>query len=149
MALPDFQRNFVWDPRETEELIESVCQNFPAGSLLRIKNSHGFFFTPREVQAAPKLDGHEPSYLILDGQQRLTSLYQAFYGVGSHRYFISLEGTVGTLDLEDRVFYERQNRAANRFGRIEQQAATPTFPFALLFIEDNRTNDVGDATPEN
>jgi hypothetical protein len=37
VALPDFQRDFVWDPRETEELIESLCQNYPAGSLLRIK----------------------------------------------------------------------------------------------------------------
>jgi len=47
LALPDFQRDFVWDPRATEELIESICQNFPAGSLLRIKNSAGFFFAPR------------------------------------------------------------------------------------------------------
>ena len=52
VALPDFQRDFVWDPRATEELIESICQNFPAGSLLRIKNSAGFFFAPREVEGA-------------------------------------------------------------------------------------------------
>lgn len=75
VALPDFQRDFVWDPGATEELIESLCQNFPAGSLLRIKNGAGFQFAPREFQGAPALNGHAPSYLILDGQQRLTSLY--------------------------------------------------------------------------
>jgi len=35
-ALPDFQRDFVWEPKATEELIESICRNLPAGSLLQI-----------------------------------------------------------------------------------------------------------------
>ncbi len=110
LALPDFQRDFVWDPRATEELIESICQNFPAGSLLRIKNSSSFFFTPREFAGAPLLDGHQPSYLVLDGQQRLTSLYQAFYGAGAHRYYITLQGLMDDQDLEDCVFYDRKDR---------------------------------------
>lgn len=133
IALPDFQRDFVWDPRATEELNESICQNFPAGSLLRNKNSAGFFFSPREVEGAPALNGHTPSYLVLDGQQRLTSLYQAFYGTGSHRFFIHLGGLLAGMDLEDCVFYERQKRAQKRYGSVEQQAETLTFPFALLF----------------
>ncbi len=133
VALPDFQRDFVWDPRATEELIESICQNFPAGSLLRIKNSKGIFFAPREVAGAPALDGHQPSYLVLDGQQRLTSLYQAFYGTGAHKYFIHLGGLIDGMDLEDCVFYERASRAKRRYGSLKQQAETLTFPFALLF----------------
>lgn len=133
VALPDFQRDFVWDPRATEELIESICQNFPAGSLLRIKNSVGAFFAPREVAEAPPLNGHMPSYLVLDGQQRLTSLYQAFYGVGSHRYFIHLGSLLEGQDLEDCVFYERHKRAQRKYGKVEQQAESLTFPFALLF----------------
>jgi uncharacterized protein with ParB-like and HNH nuclease domain len=90
MALPGFQRDFVWEPSATEELIESICQHFPAGSLLRIKNSSSAFFAPREFAGAPSLNNHKPSYLILNGQQRMTSLYQAFYGVGTHRYFIEI-----------------------------------------------------------
>lgn len=133
IALPDFQRDFVWDPRATEELIESICQNFPAGSLLRIKNSDGFFFVPREVSEAPPLDGHAPSYLVLDGQQRLTSLYQALHGVGAHRFFIHLGGILEGMDLEDCVFYERKKRAERRYAKIEQQSESLTFPFALLF----------------
>ena len=135
VALPDFQRDFVWDPQATEELIESICQNFPAGSLLRIKNSKGIFFAPREVAGAPALDGNRPSYLILDGQQRLTSLYQAFYGKGTHKYFIHLGGLIEDMDLEDCVFYERASRAERRYGKITKQAETLTFPFAFLFGE--------------
>jgi hypothetical protein len=133
VALPDFQRDFVWDPRATEELIESICQNFPAGSLLRIKNSVGFYFAPREFAGAPGLNGHQPTYLILDGQQRLTSMYQAFYGTGSHRYFVDLGKLLGGSDLEDAVFFERKRDAEKRFGTLEQQASGLVFPFASLF----------------
>ena len=123
LALPDFQRDFVWDPRDTEELIESICQKFPAGSLLRIKKLIGILLPPRQFAGAPPLDGHEPSYLILDGQQRLTSLYQALYGKGSHRFFITLGGLLDGQDLEDCVFHKRENREeavrdAGATGRI-------------------------------
>jgi hypothetical protein len=133
VALPDFQRDFVWDPRATDELLESICQNYPAGSLLRIKNSSGALFSPRAVAGAPSLDSHKPSYLMLDGQQRLTSLYQAFFGVGSHRYFIHLGGLIEGQDLEDCVFYERQKDAERKYGSIEKQAESLTFPFSQLF----------------
>lgn len=104
MALPDFQRDFVWDPRSTDELIESIARNFPAGSLLRIKNTEGFLFAPREFAGAPRLNGRAPSYLVLDGQQRLTSLYHAFYGAGDYRFFFDMRPVTDALDLEDRVF---------------------------------------------
>jgi len=133
VALPDFQRDFVWDPSATEELIESLCQNFPAGSLLRIKNSAGFYFKPREFAGAPPLDGHEPSYLILDGQQRLTSLYQALYGVGEHRYYMDLHGLQEGQDLEDCVFYLRKREGKKRYGTIEQQAQALVFPLNILW----------------
>src|SRR5207247_7570908 len=108
MALPDFQRDFVWDPFATDELIESVISNFPAGSLLRIKNGHQLLFQPRAIEGAPALSkGTTPSYLILDGQQRLTSLYQAFYGVGEHRYYLDLVALEAGKDLEDCAFVLR------------------------------------------
>ncbi len=134
VALPDFQRDFVWDPRATEELIESILQNYPAGSLLRIKNKNGFFFVPREVAGAPTLDANNsPSYLVLDGQQRLTSLYQALYGTGNHRYFIDLRKLLEGGDLDDCVFYLRKLRAERRFGKIERQAKDLVFPLATVF----------------
>lgn len=133
VALPDFQRDFVWDPRATEELIESITQNYPAGSLLRIKNSSTFFFAPREVSGAPALNGQVPAYLVLDGQQRLTSLYQAFYGKGSHRYFLNLQSLLDGNDLEDSVFHLRESVAIRRYGRIDQQAKALVLPMSVVF----------------
>jgi hypothetical protein len=148
MALPDFQRDFVWDPSATEELIESICQNYPAGSLLRIKNSNHAFFAPREIAGAPELTGHKPSYLILDGQQRLTSLYQAFYGVGTHRYFINIEGVIKGYDLEDCVWQDRAKIADKHFGTLQQQSQNLTFPFSRLFGEDEGFEEWLDAVLE-
>jgi len=37
---------------------------------------------------------------VLDGQQRLTSLYQAFYGVGEHRYYLDLNLLLRMLILK-------------------------------------------------
>src|SRR5690242_2802946 len=117
MALPDFQRDFVWDPSATDELIESIISNFPAGSLLRIKNGTQLMFQPRAVEGAPVLGkDSKPAYLILDGQQRLTSLYQAFYGAGEHRYYMDLNGLEQGKDLEDCVFYLRAEDGQVEFG---------------------------------
>ncbi len=136
MALPDFQRDFVWDPFATEELIESIINNFPAGSLLRIKNGTQLLFQPRAVQGAPPLiKDAKPSYLILDGQQRLTSLYQAFYGVGEQKYYIDLSGLEKGKDLEDCVFYMRTDDGDAEFGTIAQQAEKLVFPLGNVFSD--------------
>ena len=73
LVLPDFQRDFVWDPSATEELIESIMRKYPAGSLLFLKHD-GSGFQVREFEGATKLRSTVgASYLVLDGQQRMTS----------------------------------------------------------------------------
>jgi uncharacterized protein with ParB-like and HNH nuclease domain len=122
MALPDFQRDFVWDPYATDELIESIISNYPAGTLLRIKNGQELLFQPRAFAGATDLNGVKPAYLVLDGQQRLTSLYQAFYGKGEHRYYLDLAALESGKDLEDAAFYLRTQDGEKKYGTIEQQA---------------------------
>jgi hypothetical protein len=134
MALPDFQRDFVWDPLATDELIESLISNYPAGSLLRIKNGQQLLFQPRAFEGAPELDDeNKPVYLILDGQQRLTSLYQAFYGVGEHRFYLNLDDLEKGKDLEDCAFYMRTKDGEKLYGTTEQQAVALVFPMARMF----------------
>src|SRR6266576_1490194 len=105
-VLPDFQRDFVWEPNATQELIVSIANNYPAGSLLRVRDKK-HVFAAREFEGAPELDGHIHTFLVLDGQQRLTSLYQAFYGVGEHQYFLDVAGLTEGADFEEAIFHER------------------------------------------
>lgn len=131
-ALPDFQRDFVWDPNATQELIVSIAAGYPAGSLLRIRNTRNLFAC-REIQGAPTLDRHHTTYLVLDGQQRLTSLYQAFYGVGEHRYYLHLRQLSQGATFEDCLFHLRANRKqAVELEEFATQARELILPLSVL-----------------
>lgn len=105
-VLPDFQRDFVWEPGATQELIVSIANNYPAGSILRVRDAKRVF-AAREFEGAPVLAGAKHTFLVLDGQQRLTSLYQAFYGVGEHRYYLDLAKLADGGDFEEAIFHDR------------------------------------------
>ena len=70
LALPQFQRGFVWKRWQVRNLMESLYQDFPVGSMLVWQTKA----RQHELKGTGKLSlgGHE---LLLDGQQRLTSLY--------------------------------------------------------------------------
>jgi hypothetical protein len=90
LAIPDFQRDFVWDIKATQELLRSVMSRFPIGTLLFwAQGPETDGFAAREIEGAPKLpENIQPSTLILDGQQRLTALYRVLTGKGEHRWFV-------------------------------------------------------------
>jgi hypothetical protein len=132
MVLPNFQRDFVWEPGATQELIVSIANNYPAGSLLRVRDAKRVF-AAREFEGAPSLDGQKHTFLVLDGQQRLTSLYQAFYGVGEHRYYLDLKKLMDGSDFEEAIFHVR---SATKWSRahesFELQAKEMTLPLSVL-----------------
>jgi hypothetical protein len=129
LALPDFQRSFVWDPNATRELLGSIIASYPAGSLLLLKGG-AQVFRPRAVEEAPAILG-EPPYLVLDGQQRLTSLYQAFSGQGAHRFFLNIQDLLDGLDLDEAVEVHHSSKAV-RWSTIEGQAADLMLPMSQL-----------------
>lgn len=131
-VLPDFQRDFVWEPGATQELIVSIANNYPAGSILRVRDTKRVF-AAREFEGAPDLAGAQHTFLVLDGQQRLTSLYQAFYGAGDHRYFLDLRKLVEGADFEEAIFHVR---AATKWARAREdfamQARELLLPLSVL-----------------
>jgi hypothetical protein len=132
MVLPDFQRDFVWEPGETQELIVSIANNYPAGSLLRVRDAKRVF-AAREFEGSPSLAGKNHTFLVLDGQQRLTSLYQAFYGVGEHRYYLNLNELLNGADFEEAIFHVRANtKWAKAREDFQLQAKELTMPLSLL-----------------
>ena len=75
--LPGFQRRWVWDDERIRGLIASISQAFPVGALMALEKGGEVDFKPRPVQGAPEnAERRKPSSLLLDGQQRMTSLYQ-------------------------------------------------------------------------
>ncbi|MEA2915969.1 MAG: hypothetical protein QOJ15_8050 [Bradyrhizobium sp.] len=77
LQLPDFQRSWVWDEDRIRSLIASVSKAFPIGALMTLETGGQVDFKPRSVEGAPAHSGQTtPTALLLDGQQRMTSLYQ-------------------------------------------------------------------------
>jgi uncharacterized protein with ParB-like and HNH nuclease domain len=77
LQLPDFQRSWVWDEDRIKSLIASVSRAFPVGALMSLDTGGPVNFKPRPVEGAPKnARDTPPQSLLLDGQQRMTSLYQ-------------------------------------------------------------------------
>lgn len=76
LQLPDFQRGWVWDQDRIIDLIASISEGFPIGALMTLDASGEVTFAVRPVEGANPSDPKLEAYL-LDGQQRMTSLYQA------------------------------------------------------------------------
>jgi uncharacterized protein with ParB-like and HNH nuclease domain len=77
LQLPDFQRSWVWDEDRIKSLIASVSRAFPIGALMALETGGPVEFKPRPVEGAPpEAKAVLPQSLLLDGQQRMTSLYQ-------------------------------------------------------------------------
>lgn len=77
--LPDFQRGWVWDDNRIKALIASITSNFPVGAAMFLEyGNENIRFKYRPIEGAAVGDV-APAELILDGQQRLTSIYSALY----------------------------------------------------------------------
>ena len=109
LCLPNFQRDFVWSKDAIADLIRSILRGYFLGSLLLLDcDPKSPPFAPIALRGAkPKTVDLRPTQLVLDGQQRLTSLLYAMHAPdlglkGSRRprrFFLDLE--LLTNDLED------------------------------------------------
>ncbi|KAB8033127.1 DUF262 domain-containing protein [Fluviispira multicolorata] len=107
--IPQFQRNFVWKEIDTRKLIDSIARNYPIGSqlILEVDKESQFdsrsldFYTKKDennneylednidLQNQGKVSG---SYLVLDGQQRLTSIARVFNDANEKKvYYFDLK----------------------------------------------------------
>lgn len=84
IQLPDFQRGYKWEDERIRQLLVTVLRRHPMGAVMLLKAGNtNVRFKPRVIEGVELLPGKEPKFLLLDGQQRLTSLTQAFSGDGA------------------------------------------------------------------
>jgi len=115
VMLPDFQRNFVWARHDIEELIKSLLEDVFIGTFLILEtNPSNTPFKTIFVQGAEQVNQNiqvNPHILILDGQQRLTSLFYTIYSPDiplkntetPYAFFIDLN-KLATNNLDEAVF---------------------------------------------
>jgi Protein of unknown function DUF262 len=78
IQLPDFQRGWVWDDGHIRSLLVSIARSFPIGAVMLLETGGEAKFQVRPVEGVelPRNGEALAEQLILDGQQRLTSLTQ-------------------------------------------------------------------------
>jgi len=133
IQLPDFQRGWVWDDDRIKGVIASVAKSFPIGAVMLLETGNeNIRFKTKPVEGVLGLNGTKPEMLILDGQQRITSLYQAIMtkrvvntrdsrGCEIKRwYYIDMVKALDTdSDLEEAIFSINENKiiTENNIGR--------------------------------
>lgn len=78
LQLPDFQRGWVWDDAHIVSLLASISLSFPIGAVMTLQTGNPTVrFRPRLLEGVSLPHPREPDLLLLDGQQRTTSLFLA------------------------------------------------------------------------
>ncbi len=162
IQLPDFQRSWVWDEDRIKSLIASISQAFPVGALmtLEMKSGAADTFARRPVQGAPpEAAGQAPEQLLLDGQQRMTSLYQTCMRrqvvetitprlklVKRWFYFDIQAALQPDVDREDAIIGVTEDRIIKSdFDRkVELDLSTPELEYEQLMFPLNRAFDQTD-----
>ena len=111
LVLPEFQRDFVWEEGKTYELFDSLVRDIFIGSIIygipsfeitvreldgRPRKGKGSrarlktrSFSKSEIEARVQVSGFR---LVLDGQQRITSIYRALKGIDPVWFTMKAEG---------------------------------------------------------
>lgn len=129
--LPDFQRGWVWDDNRIKALIASITNGYPVGAAMFLEyGNENIRFKYRVIEGSPS-HGVVPDELILDGQQRLTSIYTSLFsddavntrtekGQAIKRYYyIDMAKAVDSnIDRVDSILSVPENRkVTSDFGR--------------------------------
>lgn len=124
IQLPDFQRGWVWDDDRIKGIIASVAKSFPIGAVMLLETGNETIrFKTKPIEGAPDANGKVPEMLILDGQQRLTALYQAIitnrvvttqnakkYQIKRWYYIDMVKAMDSGSDLEEAIFSINENK---------------------------------------
>ena len=156
IQLPDFQRGYKWEDERIRELLVSILRGHPLGVVMMLEaDNTNVRFKPRPIEGVT-VDSKAPiEWLLLDGQQRLTSLTQALSGTGvvatkddrgkliERRYYLRIEtALLGEEHIDAAVVSVPGDRVIrSNFGKDvdldlsdeEKERGRGYFPLRLLY----------------
>lgn len=149
LVLPEFQRSFVWNRQDVEELIVSIMNGYYIGTFLLLDvNPNDTPFSPRSIEGLKT--ELKPRRMILDGQQRLTSIFYALnshkfdekMGLGNTKYayefFVDMDAAIAN-DWEDAVFSRKiGGRKHSKYDTDEKCIEQDVVPMRALTDGERR-----------
>lgn len=114
IRIPAFQRAYVWKQNQILELLDSIINNYPIGSILLWNSSERLNHT-RNIAGflIPETAEEYPVNYVLDGQQRISSIYAVFSNnseqdSSSERYNPNIEIFEIYSDFSKKLFSQNQ-----------------------------------------
>lgn len=162
--LPDFQREWVWDEERIRLLIGSIIKNYPVGAVMFLgydKDNIRFKYSP--FYNLKNKNEIIPDDLVLDGQQRLTSIYASMYSgmpvetcIESNKksnikryYYIDIQKALKSdFDVTDAILIVPEDKKVkSNFGKnivldlsnIDNEYKQKMFPVNLLLKMEEKT----------
>lgn len=131
IQLPDFQRGWVWNDDRIRGLLASISRGFPIGAIMTLQAGGEIRLKSRMIEGASEQPSHHPDEFLLDGQQRLSSLFQSLLYAGpvetndnrgrriKRWYYVDmLAATDPTIDWEDAIISVPEGKKETKnFGR--------------------------------
>ena len=132
IQLPDFQRGWIWDDNRIKGILASVAKSFPIGAIMLLESGNeSVRFKTKPIEGVKLESELNPDLLILDGQQRLTSLYQTIinneivstrndkkYEIKRWYYIDMIKAMDGNFDLEEAIISVNEAKQITEdFGR--------------------------------
>ena len=155
IQLPDFQRGWVWKDEGIRSLLISIARSFPLGAIMMLQTGGDTRFKVRPVEGLDptRIRPEDAEQLILDGQQRLTSLTQVLMlqrPVDTHTstgkplkryYYIDIKRALeGEEYYEDAIIGVDENQLVKKnFGRdIKLDLSTPAKEYEFFYFPCNQ-----------
>lgn len=158
IQLPEFQRDWIWDDDHVASLLASVTLSYPIGAVMLLQaGNEDFVFKTRLIHGVDKNIACKPDLLILDGQQRLTALFQALYSpcpvetrdiygkeIKRHYHVVIDEVLSDFGDREEVILSLPEDRKRRNFrgeviedySTLDQQCQAGVLPLDIVFNSD-------------
>jgi hypothetical protein len=171
IQLPDFQRGWVWDDDHIRSLLVSIARSFPVGAVMLLETGGEARFQLRPVEGVELPPGSSPELLILDGQQRLTTLTQVLAlktavktrtdkgkAIQRHYYWHIPTALEGGERLEDAIIAVEEDKVERtNFGKdikldlttAEKECAQLYFPCDQILNSDAWEEALQEHAPDN
>lgn len=172
LRIPRFQREFVWERAKVMRLLDSIYHQFPVGSFFfwQAPKKYNKFFRNIAELKLPEPDERDQMTFILDGQQRITSLYTTIKGLsindvdyshicfdlekqefmarkGDNRRYIAVCEMLNEekhLEIHKNLIKDESlpHEYSDRFATCRE--IFMTYPFSVVIVRDTELEDVCD-----
>jgi hypothetical protein len=138
-VIPDFQREFEWQPSDVRDLLRSIFLDYYIGGLLLWKGKPETFKALACEDIYGFSDKGHPEHIVLDGQQRLTALYYTLVAPDvplpnrASRYVFSIRVDQFLEEAYDEAFqYDWTASSLKLLNDVDEQYQRHLFPLSVI-----------------